>query len=247
MSKLSNKNAFVTGGSRGIGAGIVKRLAQEGANIVFTYVSSTEKAQQLVTELESYGVKAKAVKADTANAEEITEAIKAASEFGNIDILVNSAGLFITGAVHDNAADLEALRQQWEVNVLGVAHTVRSVVAKMNDGGRIITIGSTGAGRSPYPGVGDYSATKAALAAYTRSWARDLGERNITANIIQPGLINTDMNPADGPFSDHMLQAVALGRYGEAKDIAAGVAFLASEDAQYITGATLNIDGGQSA
>ena len=117
----------------------------------------------------------------------------------------------------------------------------------MNNGGRIITIGSTGAGRSPYPGVGDYSATKAALAAYTRSWARELGHRNITANIIQPGLINTDMNPSNGPYSANMLQAVALGRYGEPKDIGAAAAFLASSDAQYITGTTLNVDGGQSA
>ena len=117
----------------------------------------------------------------------------------------------------------------------------------MGDDGRIITIGSTGASRSPYPGIGDYAATKAVLAAYTRSWAGDLGTRNITVNIVQPGLINTDMNPADEPFSAHMLQAVALGRYGEPKDIGATVAFLASDDAQYITGVTLNIDGGQSA
>jgi 3-oxoacyl-[acyl-carrier protein] reductase len=247
MSKLLSKTAFVTGGSRGIGAGIVKRLAAEGANVIFTYVNSAEKAEALVKELEGYGVKAKAIKANTGSTEEINAAFEAAAEFGNIDILVNSAGLFITGAIHDDAVDLDALRQQWDVNVLGVAHTVRTVISKMNDGGRIITIGSTGASRSPYPGAGDYSATKAALAAYTRSWARDLGHRNITANIIQPGLINTDMNPSDGPFSAHMLQAVALGRYGEAKDIAAAVAFLASDDAQYITGATLNVDGGQSA
>jgi 3-oxoacyl-[acyl-carrier protein] reductase len=247
MSKLANKTAFVTGGSRGIGAGIAKSLAAEGANVIFTYVSSTEKAEALVKDLEGYGVRAKSIKANTGNIEEINAAIESAGEFGNIDILVNSAGLFITGAIHDEAVDLDALKQQWEVNVMGVAHTVRTVVSKMNDGGRIITIGSTGASRSPYPGAGDYSATKAALAAYTRSWARDLGPRNITANIIQPGLINTDMNPSNGPFSEHMLQAVALGRYGEAKDIGAAVVFLASEDAQYITGATLNVDGGQSA
>lgn len=247
MSKLTNKTAFVTGGSRGIGAAIVRSLAAQGANIIFTYVNSAEKAEALVKEVEGYGVKAKAIKADTGSEEEIDAAVAAATASGNIDILINSAGLFITGAIHDENADLDALRQQWNVNVLGVAHTVRAVVSKMNDGGRIITIGSTGASRSPYPGVGDYSATKAALGAYTRSWARDLGHRNITANIIQPGLINTDMNPSDGPFSANMLQAVALGRYGEPKDIGAAVAFLASEDAQYITGATLNVDGGQSA
>ena len=247
MSKLKNKIAFVTGGSRGIGAAIVRSLAEEGASVIFTYISSPEKAEALVSELKSQGRTVKAVKANTASQDEINAAISAATAEGNIDILVNSAGLFITGAIHDEIADLEALRQQWEVNVLGVAHTVRSILPKMNDGGRIITIGSTGAGRSPYPGVGDYSATKAALAAYTRSWARDLGHRNITVNIIQPGLINTDMNPSDGPFSANMLQAVALGRYGEPKDIGVAVSFLASSDAQYITGATLNVDGGQSA
>ena len=247
MSKLVNKTAFVTGGSRGIGTGIVKRLAAEGANVIFTYVNSAEKAGSLVKELEGYGVKAKSIKADTGNLEEIDAAFEAAAEFGNIDILVNNAGLFITGAINDDAADLDAIRKQWDVNVRGVAHTVRTAIPKMNNGGRIITIGSTGADRSPYPGMGDYSATKAALGAYIRSWARELGPRNITANIIQPGLINTDMNPSDGPSSNHMLQAVALGRYGEAKDIGAAVAFLASEDAQYITGATLNVDGGQSA
>jgi len=248
MSKLSNKTAFVTGGSRGIGAGIVKALASKGANVIFTYVNSGEKADALAKELESYGVKAMAVKADIGSNNEINAAIAAAlAEFKNIDILVNNAGLFITGTIDDTEADLDGFTRQWKVNVLGVAHTVRSILPYMNDNGRIITIGSTGASRSPYPGIGDYAATKAALAAYTRSWARDLGKRNITANIIQPGLINTDMNPSDGAFSAHMLEAVALGRYGEPKDIGAAVAFLASEDAQYITGTTLNVDGGQNA
>ena len=247
MSRLENKTALVTGGSRGIGAAIVKQLAADGANVVFTYVNSAEKAGILVNEIESYSVRAVAVKADTRNPEDINNAVQAAAELGQIDILVNSAGLFVTGAIDDITANHEALDQQWKVNVLGVAHTVRAVLPFMGDGGRIITIGSTGADRSPYPGIGEYAATKAALAAYTRSWARDLGPRNITVNIIQPGLINTDMNPSDGPYSNHMLQAVALGRYGEPKDIGNAVAFLASNDAQYITGATLNVDGGQNA
>lgn len=246
MSKLSNKTALVTGGSRGIGAGIVRQLAQEGANVVFTYVSSAEKAAALVKEVEAYGVKASAIKADTGNIEEINAALSEVAASG-IDILVNSAGVFVTGVVDDSTANPEAFKRQWDVNVLGVAHTVRSVLPFMRDGGRIITIGSTGASRSPYTGIGDYTATKAALAAYTRSWARDLGGRNITVNIIQPGLINTDMNPADGPFSAQMLKEVALARYGEPRDIGAAVAFLASEDARYITGVTLNVDGGQSA
>jgi 3-oxoacyl-[acyl-carrier protein] reductase len=247
MLKLANKTALVTGGSRGIGAEIVKKLAAEGANVIFTYVKSAEKAHALVREIEFYGVKVKAIKADTGNTEEIDAAVAATAEIAKIDILVNSAGLFITGAIDDESVDLAAFKRQWNVNTLGVAHTVRAVLPMMNDGGRIITIGSTGAIRSPYIGIGDYAATKAALAAYTRSWARDLGQKNITVNIIQPGLINTEMNPSNGDFSGEMLKAVALGRYGEAKDIAAAVVFLASEDAQYITGNALNVDGGQSA
>jgi 3-oxoacyl-[acyl-carrier protein] reductase len=247
MLKLSDKTALVTGGSRGIGAGIVRRLAAEGANVIFTYVNSADKAEDLVKEVERFGVKALAIKADTGKTEEVNAAVAAALNFSSIDILVNNAGLFITGSIDDNTTNVDALKEQWNVNVLGVAHMVRSVVPFMSDGGRIITIGSTGASRSPYPGIGDYTATKAALAAYTRSWARDLGPKNITVNIIQPGLINTDMNPSNGPFSMQMLKEVALGRYGDPKDIGAAVAFLASNDAQYITGVTLNIDGGQSA
>lgn len=247
MSKLKNKTAFVTGGSRGIGAGIVKELATQGANVIFTYVNSDQKAEELVKLIESFGVKGKAIKADTGNKEDIDAAIQSAADFGKIDILVNNAGILVNGAVDEQNSDLSAMEKQWYVNVIGVAHTVRAVLPLMNEGGRIISIGSTGATRSPYAGLGDYSATKAALAGYTRSWARDLGSRNITVNIIQPGLINTDMNPSDGPFSEHMLQAVALGRYGQPKDIGLAVAFLASDDAQYITGTTLNVDGGQSA
>lgn len=245
MSKLKNKTAFVTGGSRGIGAGIVRQLALDGANVIFTYVNSKQKAEDLVAEIEALGVKSMAIKADTGNSEEINNAIQQASEWG-IDILVNSAGLFVTGEIDSTDNDLSALKQQWDVNVHGVVNTVRNVLPFMKNGGRIISIGSTGATRSPYPGIGDYAATKAALAAYTRSWARDLGSKNITVNIIQPGLIDTDMNPSDGPFSSHMLQAVALGHYGEPKDIGMAVSFLASDEARYITGVTLNVDGGQT-
>lgn len=247
MAKLQGKVAFVTGGSRGIGAGIVQRLADDGASVAFTYVSSGEKAEKLVSKLENLAVKALAIKADTGSDEEIDRAIQVVVQtFGRIDIVVNSAGLFITGTIDAADTDLAAFKKQWEVNVHGVVHTVRTALPYMGTGGRIISIGSTGGSRSPYAGIGDYAATKAALAAYTRSWARDLGSKNITANIIQPGLIDTDMNPADGPHSSAMLQSVALGRYGNPTDIGAAVAFLASDDAQYITGVTLNVDGGQT-
>lgn len=188
MSKLNGKVAFVTGGSRGIGAGIVKRLAEEGANVAFTYVSSQEKAETRATELETLGVRVLAIKADTGSDEEIDAAIQVVMEtFGHIDIVVNSAGLFITGTIDAIDTDRAAFQKQWEVNVHGVVHTVRRALPYMGTGGRIISIGSTGGSRSPYAGIGDYAATKAALAAYTRSWARDLGARNITANIIHRG------------------------------------------------------------
>jgi 3-oxoacyl-[acyl-carrier protein] reductase len=248
MSRLKSKTALVTGGSRGIGAGIVRSLAAEGANVVFTYVNSAGKAEELAQEIQALGIQALAIRADTGIQSDINAVVSAAADaFGHIDILVNSAGLFVTGAVDSTDTDLDAFARQWDVNVLGVAHTVRTVLPFMKDGGRIINIGSTGGSRSPYPGIGEYAATKAALAAYTRSWARDLGGRKITVNIIQPGLIDTDMNPADGAFSIEMLKAVALGRYGEPQDIGAAVAFLSSDDARYITGVTLNVDGGQSA
>jgi len=247
MKTLTGKVALVTGGSRGIGAGIVQRLAQEGAIVAFTYISSKEKAEALAAEISTGDNKALAIRADTGNPDDLTAAVAATMEqLGALDIVVNSSGLFVTGAIDDPAADLKAFEKQWRVNVHGAVHLVRTALPHMTDGGRIINIGSTGGSRSPYPGIGDYAATKAALAAYTRSWARDLGSRNITVNLIQPGLIDTDMNPADGPYSAAMLQSVALGRYGKAGDIGAAVAFLVGEDSQYITGITLNVDGGQT-
>lgn len=247
MSKLKGKVALVTGGSRGIGAGIVRRLAKDGADVAFTYIASKEKAEELKNELEKLGGKVLPIKADTGNPDEISAAVKeVVSTLGRIDILVNSSGLFITGQIDAEDINLAEFKKQWDVNVHGAVHTVRSVLPFMDNGGRIVNIGSTGGSRTPFPGIGDYAATKAALGAYTRSWARDLGPRNITVNIIQPGLINTDMNPSDGPFSDAMVQSVALGHYGEPEDIAGAVAFFASNDAKYVTGVTLNVDGGQT-
>lgn len=248
MSKFNNKVALVTGGSRGIGAGIVKRLAKDGANVAFTYINSADKADALVKEVEAYGVSALAIQADSGDSNAISAAIKtAAQKFGKIDILVNSAGVFVTGQVDDLAADLSSFDRQIDVNVKGVVAAVRTAIPYIPNGGRIITIGSTGAHRSPYPGISDYVATKAAVAAYTRGWSRDLGAKGITVNTIQPGLIDTDMNPADGEFSAYMLQSVALGHYGKPEDIAGTVSFLASEDGRYITGSVINVDGGQSA
>lgn len=242
--KLSGKTALVTGGSRGIGAAIARRLADEGADVVVSYVASADKAKALVLELQNKGVRAHAFKADQAQPNEVEGLVNQTKElFGKLDILVNSAGVFVTG--HSNEpADVVELDRQFAVNVGGVAAAVRAAAPFISDGGRIISIGSVLGSRTPWAGLADYSATKAAVAAYTRGWARDFGPRGITVNNVQPGPIDTDMNPDSGDFSETQRASTALGRYGKAEEIAATVAFLASADASYITGATINVDGG---
>jgi 3-oxoacyl-[acyl-carrier protein] reductase len=253
MSSLNNKPlqgkvALVTGGSRGIGAAIVKRLARDGADLVFSYAASPERAQDVVREVEALGARAVAIRADQAQAAEVQSLVRQAHErYGRLDILVNSAGVFVTGSVADAGADLAGFERQLDINVKGVAAAVRAAASLLSDGGRIISIGTTGADRIPFAGAADYVASKAAVAAYTRGWARDLGGRGITVNLVQPGAINTEMNPQDGAFADTLTAMAALGRYGQPDEIAAAVAFLAGPDASYITGATLNVDGGQSA
>lgn len=245
---LAGKVAIVTGGSRGIGAAIVRRLARDGADIAFSYAASADQAEQLAREIEALGRRAIAIKADQAIAAEVVGLVKQAyAAFGRLDILVNSAGVFVTGNVGDAQADTAAFDRQIDINVKGVAAAVRAAVPMMADGGRIVAIGTTGAVHVPFAGVSDYVATKAAVAAYTRGWSRDLGPRNITVNLIQPGAINTEMNPQDGPFAETLIGLASLGRYGQPEDIAAATAFLVGPDAGYITGATLNVDGGQSA
>jgi 3-oxoacyl-[acyl-carrier protein] reductase len=245
---LAGKAALVTGGSRGIGAAIVRRLARDGADVAFSYAASGDRARGLVREVEALGRRALAIKADQAEAHDVAALVRQAhSALGRLDILVNSAGVFVTGGVGDAEPDLAAFDRQFDINVKGVAAAVRAAVPLMADGGRIVSIGTTGAVHIPFAGAADYVATKAAVAAYTRGWARDLGPRGITVNVIQPGAINTEMNPQDGPFAETLKGLAALGRYGQPEDIAAAVAFLAGPDAGYITGATLNVDGGQSA
>ncbi len=245
---LAGKVALVTGGSRGIGAAIVRRLARDGADVAFSYAASQDKAERLVRDIEALGRRAVAIKADQGVAFEVRSLVQRAhAAFGRLDILVNSAGVFVTGMVGDPEADLAAFDRQIDVNVRGTVGAVRASVPLMADGGRIVSIGTTGAVHIPFAGAADYVATKAAVAAYTRGWARDLGPRNITVNVIQPGAINTDMNPEDGAFAETLNKLAALGRYGQPEDIAAAVAFLVGPEASYITGATLNVDGGQSA
>ena len=245
---LAGKAALVTGGSRGIGAAIVRRLARDGADVAFSYAASRERAEQVVAKVEALGRRAIAIRADQANPAEVAALVRDAhAALGRLDILVNSAGVFVTGMVGDVEADFAAFDRQLAVNVKGVAAAVRAAVPLMADGGRIVSIGTTGAVHVPFAGAADYVATKAAVAAYTRGWSRDLGPRGITVNVVQPGAIDTEMNPADGPFAATLKGLAALGRYGRPEEVAAAVAFLAGPDAGYVTGATLNVDGGQSA
>jgi len=245
---LAGKVALVTGGSRGIGAAIVRRLVRDGADVAFSYSASAAKAEALAAELRTSGRQVIAIQADQGIATDVIALVQRThAELGRLDILVNSAGVFVTGQVDDAQADMDAFDRQLVVNVKGVATAVRAAVPLMADGGRIVSIGTTGADHVPFAGAADYIATKAAVAAYSRGWARDLGARNITVNVVQPGAINTEMNPETGPFADTLKGLAALGRYGQPEDIAAAVAFLSGPDASYITGATLNVDGGQSA
>lgn len=246
--KLAGKVALVTGGSRGIGAAIAKRLAEEGADVAISYVASAEKAEALVRELEGKGVRAAAFKADQAESAQVAGLVgKVAQQFGALDILVNSAGVFVSGEIGDPACDLAALERQQAVNVGGVIAAVRAAAPLLGPGGRIITIGSMLADRAPFTGMGGYAASKAAVAAYTRAWSRDLGPRGITVNAVQPGPINTDMNPDNTDFAAVLKGMTALGRYGQPEEVAAAVVFLASPDASYITGTTLDVDGGTNA
>ena len=247
--KLAGKVALVTGGSRGIGTAIARALADDGADVAISYSASPDKAKAVVNDLLAEGVRAHAFKADQANPQEVSALVKSVVErFGHLDILVNNAGVFATGQVHDRANNLSELDHLFAVNVGGVASAVRAAAPLMSEGGRIISIGSVVGERSPFPGIGDYSATKAAVLGYTRGWARDFGPRGITVNNVQPGPIDTDMNPAgNGDFSAAQSAATALGRYGKPEEVAAAVAFLASPAAAYITGTTLTVDGGFNA
>lgn len=243
MTRLVDKVALVTGGSRGIGAGIVRALVAEGARVAFTYLQAREQAQALVTNIEQAGGRALALQADTAQPAQVQAALRTLiGHFGQLDILVNNAGVNMVSPIDAAAPDEEALAHLWRVNTWGTAQTVRAALPHLSAGGRIITIGSLANIRTPFPGLGDYAASKGALAAYTRAWARDLAPRRITVNILQPGLIETDMTAT----ATDLRQLIPLERFGTAQEVGEVVAFLASDAARYITGATLNVDGGLS-
>ena len=240
---LMKKRALVTGASRGIGASIAKVLAAEGADVAITYEKSAERAAEVAQAIKAQGRRAVAIQADSADPRAIQRSIdKTVTELGGLDILVNNAGILRVAELKDiSLEDIDAILN---VNVRGPFIASKSALPHLSKGGRIINIGSFFADRVPSPVLSVYAASKSALVAFTKGLARELGPKEITVNLVQPGSIDTDMNPAHGPFGDTLRQLTASGRYGAVEDIANAVAFLASAKAQYITGSALTVDGG---
>lgn len=246
MTRLNNKVALVTGGSRGMGAAIAERLAREGADVAFTYVKAREQAIEVVAAIERAGGRGLAVAADSGDPAAIRTAVeRTAAEFGRIDILINNAGIFEVKPIE--ALTLDDFQRTMDINVRGVFLASQAAAAYMGQGGRIISIGSNLAEHASMPGLSLYSLSKAALIGFTKGLARDLGPRGITVNVVHPGSTNTDMNPADGEHADAQRSTMAIPRYAEPHDIASFVAWIASAESRCITGAGLTIDGGTNA
>ena len=245
-TSLSGKVAFVTGGSRGIGAAVVRRLAQAGATVAFTYQQSAAGAQALVDAIQAAGGRVQAFQADAADAAAVTRAIDdAAHTFGKIDILVNNAGVLLLGPVAEFS--LDDFDKTLAVNVRAVFVAAKAALPYMGEGGRIINIGSTNADRMPFAGGSAYAMSKSALKGLVQGMSRDLGPRGITVNNVQPGPVDTDMNPQGSDFATSLHGLMALPRHGRPEEIAGMVAYLASPEAGFVTGASLNIDGGFAA
>jgi len=246
MSKLANKVALVTGGSRGIGAAIAKRLAADGASVALTYAKDADAASAVVKAIERGGGKAIAIQADAADSKAVKEAVdKAAATFGRLDVLVNNAGTAIPKTFEETT--LEEMDRVIDINIRGVFATTQAALKHLREGGRIIMIGSAVGERVAAPGLVPYAGTKGAVKMFTQALAREIGSRGITVNNVQPGPIDTDLNPASGDWAVPQKAATALNRYGRADEVAALVAFIAGPDSSYITGANLTVDGGMNA
>jgi len=246
MSKLPNRVALVTGGSRGIGAAIAKRLAADGASVAITYAKDAKAASAVVKAIEFGGGKAVAIQADAADVEAVKSAVeKTVATFGRLDVLVNNAGTAIPKAFEETT--LEELDRVIDINVRGVFVATQAALKHMNSGGRIIMIGSCVGERMMTPGLVPYSATKGAVKMFTQGLSREVGSRGITVNNVQPGPIDTDLNPAAGDWAAPQKAATALNRYGSVDEVAALVAFIAGPESSYITGANLTVDGGTNA
>ena len=246
MTGLRGKVALVTGGSRGMGAAIVGRLAREGADVALTYISAGDKARTVIAEIERAGRRGLAIAADNADPAAVRAAVeRTVAELGRLDILVNNVGIFVVKPL--DALTLDDFERTVAINVRAVFVASQAAAAHMGEGGRIITIGSNLAERVPMPGVSLYSLSKAALIGFTKGMARDLGPRGITVNVVHPGSTDTDMNPANGEHADAQRNLMAIPRFAEPRDIAGLVAWLASEESRFMTGAGLTIDGGTNA
>lgn len=244
--ELAGKRTLVTGASRGIGAGIALALADKGADVVITYLNSPEKAAEVVRAIEAKGRRALAVRADSGDPAAVKRSIEeTVQRLGGLDVLVNNVGIARDGAFADmSLADIDAL---FNVNARAAVLASQAAIPHLKKGGRIVTVGSCVAERVPFPGLTVYSMTKSALLAFTRGLARELGPQDITVNLVQPGPIDTDQNPADGAWADINRSLTSLGRYGTPADVAAAVTFLASPAAGFMTGSVVTVDAGFNA
>lgn len=246
FSPLAGKRALVTGAARGIGAAIALKLAEDGADFAITYEKSADKAAALVAEMQALGRSAVAIQADAASPEASRSAVEqTVAPLGGLDILINNAGVLIPRSFSDQP--LEEIDLQLDVNVRGVFVVTQAALKHIPNGGRIISVGSNAGLSVPFAGITVYAATKAAMESFTRGLARELGPRDITVNLVRPGPIDTDMNPADGPLAPSVLPGLAIARYGKAREVAEAVAFLAGPGAAYITGSGILVDGGIAA
>jgi 3-oxoacyl-[acyl-carrier protein] reductase len=246
MSTLNGKVALITGGSRGIGAAIAKRLAADGASVAITYAKDASAAAAVVKAIELSGRRAVAIQADAADTQAVKDAIEqAVATFGQLDVLVNNAGTAIPKPFEETT--LEEMDRVIDINVRGALAATQAALKHMKSGGRIIMIGSSVGERVLVPGLVAYSATKGAVKMFTQGLAREVASRGITVNNVQPGPIDTDLNPAAGEWAVPQKAATALDRYGRVDEVAALVAFVAGPESSYITGANLTVDGGMNA